>query len=395
MATAAAGEVRLAAELGRHRYQGGVEQALSVEVLDERGEDAVEIAADVFHAVFQRGVHIPAAMRNLDEAHAVLDEPARQEATLTETRCAVTRLGFGGFGGEVEGLEFRALHELEGGVVEFIVGLDVLVGGLGAEAGVEFSEQLRTLGLDRFIREGLDVLQPVGGRLDRQRRERSREPAVAVVGRTADADRRRQSLAGAAQEVLGPRPEGRVLERAALLEASAHEVGGGSMHADLGGHAADDGDLVGDLHGLGQEGRQLIPGLGRDGRGGPLVGAGLRVEGVDVRHAAGEFDEDDSLGLAEARQAGVRSRARSLRRLRELTEERQDAQAKGDLGAAFDERTAGERIAELVGRNGEAHWMKRNSRVLARAHARSARLRPSDKPLPAAAISRALGRRDR
>ena len=35
----------------------------------------------------------------------------------------------------------------------------------------------------------------------------------------------------------------------------------------------------------------------------------------------------------------------------ELVEERQDGQAEGDLGAAFDERTAGERIAELVGRN--------------------------------------------
>jgi hypothetical protein len=247
----------------------------------------------------------------------------------------------------------------------------------------------------RFIGEGFDVLQAIGGRLDGQRRVSRREPAIPMVGGTTHTDGGRQGLAGGAEEMLRPRTEGRVLEGTALLEARTHQVGGGRMHADLGGHVADDGDLIGDLRGLRQERGDLIACLGGDRRSRTFVGAGLRVEGVDVRHPTRQLDEDDPLGLAEARQAGVRGGPGGFRRRGQFAEEREDAQSEGNLRAPFDERTTGERIAELVGRQEEAHWIKRNSRVLAKAHAKSARLSPSDRPLPAMVISRALGRRER
>ena len=82
-------------------------------------------------------------------------------------------------------------------------------------------EQVEPAGLGVGVGEPLDVLEAVVRREDRQRGIGGGEPAVAVIGRTADADGRRQGLAARAQEVLGPGPQHRVLHGAALLEAGA------------------------------------------------------------------------------------------------------------------------------------------------------------------------------
>ena len=103
-----------------------------------------------------------------------------------------------------------------------------------------------------------------------------------------------------------------MLDATTLLETGPHKVGRGSMHADLGGHGTDDGDLIADLGGLGQVGRQLHVAFGRDDVAGPLARAGLGIEGVDMRHPAVELQEDHVLGLAEAREAGVRRLDRAL-----------------------------------------------------------------------------------
>ena len=169
------------------------------------------------------------------------------------------------------------------------------------------------------------------------------------------------------------------------------------MYADLGGHGTDDGDLVADLGGLGQVRRQLHVALGGDDVAGTLARTGLGIEGIDMRHATVELQEDHVLGLAEAREAGVRrlDRALLLGGRGQSGEGRQDAQAEGDLGALLEEATAVLRVAEQVGGDGEVHRMKRNSRVLAKTQARSVTARPSASERVAAVSSVGVGRRER
>ena len=103
------------------------------------------------------------------------------------------------------------------------------------------------------------------------------------------------------------------------------------------------------------------------------------------------------LGLAEARQAGVR-RLRGARRLGGLGdagEEREDAQAERDLGALLDEAAAVLGVAEEIGGMEDAHWTKRNSRVLARTQPRSVRARPPWSDLVAEISSLSVGLRER
>ena len=264
VATTATLEGRLTAELGSDDDQGAVEEAASIEVLDQGRIHAVEIAADFFHSISQRCVHIPAADGDLDEADAVLDETTGQQATLTELALAVARPRGRLLRGEVERFEVGALHELEGGLVEFVVRLDALVRRLAAEAGVKLREQAGTFIRSRLGHRALGIAESVRRIEDRQRRIGRGEPAVAMIRRPVDGHRGGQGLMARTQEVLRPGPEGRVLESAALFEAGAHQVGGRGMHADLGGHGADDGDPVADLGGLREIRSQLHVALGGD-----------------------------------------------------------------------------------------------------------------------------------
>ena len=342
-------------------------------------------------------MHVPAAAGDLDEADAVLDQATSEETALAELALAVACLRLGRLGSEVEGLEVRALHELEGRFVEFVVRLDALVRRLTAETCIKFGEQASALGHDSFGDWALGVHEAIGRIENRQRRVSRREPTVTMVRRAIDGNGGWQGLVAGAEEVLSPSPEGRVLDGAALLEAGAHEVGRRGMDADLGSHGADNGDPVADLGRLREIGSQLHVALSGDNRAGALGGARLRIEGVDVRHASVELQEDHALGLTETRQTGVR-RLHGSRRfggLGDPGEEREDAQAERDLGALLDEATTVLGITEEIGGMEDAHWTKRNSRVLARTQARSVRARPSASDLLAAVSSLAVGLRER
>ena len=133
-------EAGLSAELGSDDNQGGFEKAFRLEILNQGGVHAVEIAADLFHAIIERGMHVPAAAGDLDEADAVLNQATSEETALAELALAVACLRLARLRSQVEGLEVRALHELEGRFVEFVVGLDALVRRLTAETCIEFRE---------------------------------------------------------------------------------------------------------------------------------------------------------------------------------------------------------------------------------------------------------------
>jgi len=91
-------------------------------------------------------VGVPAAEGDLDEAHAVLDESAGEEAALSKRMTAVLVSEGGAFFGEVEGGEVFALHDADGFVEEGakvlgigggIFAVETLVDGVG-EAETSF-----------------------------------------------------------------------------------------------------------------------------------------------------------------------------------------------------------------------------------------------------------------
>jgi hypothetical protein len=206
VAATAAFKTGLTAKLGSDNNQGGGEEPLGLEVLNECSVNAVEISADLFHAIIQRGMHIPAAAGDLDEAHAVLNQATSQETALAELALSVASTGLGRFRGKIEGLEVRALHELEGGLVEFVVRLNALIRRLTAETSIEFRQQAGALGHDGFRDRARGVHQAISRVENRQRGVSRWEPSVTMVRRAIDGDGGRQGLVAGTEEVLSPGP---------------------------------------------------------------------------------------------------------------------------------------------------------------------------------------------
>src|SRR5205814_8757268 len=96
MAAALGVDLRRAAELAHPDDQGRVEQAAFLEVAHQRAPGRIENAAQALDLVEVVGVRVPAeaaavdaAERYLDERHAALDEPPRQQTALAEEVLAV------------------------------------------------------------------------------------------------------------------------------------------------------------------------------------------------------------------------------------------------------------------------------------------------------------------
>src|SRR5688572_10092419 len=89
--SATAVEVRRPPELARDHDQRSIEQSFVAEIFDQAGERGVEFR-DERVLLFDSGVmDVPARavdeiqiVRHLDETHAALDEPARQQTSLPE-----------------------------------------------------------------------------------------------------------------------------------------------------------------------------------------------------------------------------------------------------------------------------------------------------------------------
>ena len=121
----------------------------------------------------------------------------------------------------------------------------------------------------------------------------------------------------------------------ALLVTGVHEVVRALMHGGLDEHRTDDGDVVRLLGRLGHVAAQLEVGRGADRIGEALGLAFLRIEGVDVAHAALHVEVDDGLGLA-----AFAGRARGGGGA-QLVAVGQDADTKGGLGGLEHELTPG------------------------------------------------------
>ena len=108
-ATTAAVELRGSTELARHTNQSRLEQPMRLEVVHQRTERLIEPANEfvLFHLAVVVGVPTGAVgevqiVEDLDEPHALLNEPPTEQATLPELG-AVTLTQLGGFRLEVEG----------------------------------------------------------------------------------------------------------------------------------------------------------------------------------------------------------------------------------------------------------------------------------------------------
>jgi hypothetical protein len=289
-------------------------------------------------------VHVPAAKLHFDEADARLHQTAGQKRTLAEAAVgriwSVCRLSQA----EVEGLEVFALHELHGFVVELGVSLHFLGLELFAEGIVELiHEQDALLELQSEL-VWADVLQ-AGLRIgDWNRAGGRREEASTRIGAAAVDDHAiwQGDTFDAAQEVGSPGTHAGMHDGATRLIAGFHDVGAGSCTPVLELMERTMVILSANLRHLGHGAAEVVDAaLALDGICRAPWSRRLGIPGVDVGHAAVHPEEDDVLGLAEARGAGAGGcRARRLRAGMTVT-------PRAVLGRAHDEVTAGQGLSLL------------------------------------------------
>ena len=172
---------------------------------------------------------VPAAEAHFDEADAVFDEAACQQATLAEAVLAIGLADLIGFLGQVEGAEILAAHQAHGIVIH--------VGISFHAAGVVFVLELRVQALRELTAEGeaflghallrAHVLQAGLGIVHHQGAvslgEETRAGMAAVI---AHVHIGRQGGIARALEQAEPGTHARMGDGAAQAEAGVHEVVG-------------------------------------------------------------------------------------------------------------------------------------------------------------------------
>lgn len=125
---------RRSAELAAPDDERVLEQPFLFQVAEERGDGFVGFGGFIAQGVLEVVVMIPAAVPDLDEAHAFLEQAPGDEHLAAEWRLAVEIAGFLGFFGDVERIGRFHLH---------------LIGKLvGLEARFELSVLLEVLGVN-------------------------------------------------------------------------------------------------------------------------------------------------------------------------------------------------------------------------------------------------------
>ena len=321
--------------------EGVVEESAALEVGDERGAGLVGVAAARGAPGGEAAVVVPVGMEELHEAHAALDETSREDAV---GGVAAWASGIGtveledlvGLVGEVGELGHAGLHA-EGHLILADAGRDLGVAGAFESASVQFGESVEHLAAES-AGKALGVAQVEHGILGAAelhalvtRGQEAAAPVVVVQGLVARALHAREEhevvgevLVVAAKAVARP---------CADAGASGNLVAGqelrhGRRMVDLVGvHRLDEAQVVRDLpkvrqpfadgraglaaaleagragldqlalvRGHGGQALSAADGLGEFGAG--QVGqAGLVVEELDLRGAAGLRQEDDALCL--------------------------------------------------------------------------------------------------
>ena len=239
----------------------------------------------------------------------MLEETPREETALTEGIFAVTLLDRLGLGGEVEGGEVFAAHQLHGVVIHVGVGTYVLLVILLNEGRIELRREIavkvETLfghapGHGAVLQTAFGIADDDGGKT---RLEKTRS---GVRGKISDDGVSRQGGIVASVELEEPGAHGGVADGAADLVARVHVVvpllvgtlGRGHRldHGELFGVAAEEGKIVGELEVVDRGVEALCRSHHRC--------VGLGVEGVEMGHAAVHVEIDDTLRGGDLLQRG-------------------------------------------------------------------------------------------
>jgi hypothetical protein len=313
-ATAAAVELAGATELGADHDEGFVEETFFLEIGNQRGERGVELADENVLVELAGVVGVPTGavdkiqiVRDLDEADAGLHQAAREEAALAKL-AAVALARRGGLLAELE-----VPHEAGTGETQ---GLALDLGAIGERdiAGRTLLQR-REEALARFGPREVDAIgrrETGGARLGVDEVDvavfRPEEARAAAHARVTDQQIRGQIAAHGAALVGDDGAERRIDRAAAHGPAGVDEIRGERvLDAELVVHGAHGGDVLGEAGRL----REVL-GVTHTGHGGVdnvVIGAGhgrlglgvaafLGIEGVDLRHAAAEPDEDAVFGFA-------------------------------------------------------------------------------------------------
>lgn len=243
-------------------------------------------------------VGVPAAEGDFDEAHAVLDESAGEEAALSERMAAVLVSEGGTFFGEVEGGEVFALHDADGfveegaevlGIGRGVFAMEALVDGIG-EAETSFEIFFADGGMSGgSFQSFFGICDDGGGKFG------THPTCSDHVGGAVDGDVSGEGGVLGTFQSVDPTADGGVDDGSELLVSFMEDVAGLVVVSLLRLHGVDRADFPHDLGGSGEVAGDLESvGGGGDSLDGALdILAGFEVEGVEVAHAAGHVEEDD------------------------------------------------------------------------------------------------------
>ena len=234
---------------------------------------------------------------------------------------------------------------LNGFQIQLLVSLHVRIFIAAVELLVEAVGQ-RESAVEVFLRNTgrlLGILQAVRRATDRSRGVlRAEESAAGVFRRGVDRHVTRDLRIVAAPELHHPGTERGVLHRTTHVVAGVHDVGALLVGALARGHRVDHADLVHHVRSLRQPlADHDVGGFRRDGlRRSHHFLLLLRVEGVQMAHAAGHVEVDHALRLRRRR--GGRCGAGDAR-----TKHREQVHAEIHLGGVRDEPAPGRLVVAV------------------------------------------------
>ena len=303
-------DLRRTAEFAGNHNQGRIEEAPRVEVADESGESLVEHRELARHATLDGAVHVPATIGERDKANARGNQTTGHQHALTGFVATVLVANRFRFRLDVEGFTgLIGADQAVSAIVEGVHGHDAIGLFTLGEVVVDRSQHGfaggEALGIDAaWQRQVLDGEARIGRIATQAKRRvgagevtRSRE-----VGRhRGDANIGREVFAGS-KFVADDRTKARIDQRRAGTIAGEHIVGATLVGGFAVSHRAANGDLVGDLRGLGEVfAKEHAIDLGADRANlAPIFDGSQRlgVEAVLMGHATGKEDVNDRLGFA-------------------------------------------------------------------------------------------------
>ena len=118
-------DLRRPAEFRADHNKGFFQQTARGQIGQQRSVSLIEILTTRLHRGEIVDMGVPAAERDLDKPHAVLDQSTREQTSLGKSRAAIEFLGRRGLFLQIEGPQILALHQPHSLLIEAPVSADV------------------------------------------------------------------------------------------------------------------------------------------------------------------------------------------------------------------------------------------------------------------------------